>query len=94
MTNIYSDIVATFLAQLDRLKRLDARNNLGIIHSVKKVPGIDHLKSALKGIVEILFVAKLVQLSSILTRSLSVTCHLVCLRCAILSVHLKCVLRF
>ena len=38
-----------------------------LIHSVKKVPGIDHSKSSLKEIVKNRFDAKLAPLSSILT---------------------------
>ena len=41
-----------------------------IIHSVKKVPGIDHSKSPLKEIIKNLFDDKLAPLSSILTWSL------------------------
>ena len=47
------------------------------LHSVKKVPGIDHSKSPLKEIVKNLFDAKLVPLSSILTRTSSAIFHLV-----------------
>ena len=39
-----------------------------LVHSIKKVPGIDHSKSLLKKIVKNLFDAKLAPLSSILTR--------------------------
>ena len=48
------------------------------IHSVKKVPGIDHSKSPLEEIVKKLFDAKLTLQSSVLTWSSSVICHLVC----------------
>ena len=45
------------------------------IHSVKKVPGIDHSKSPLKEIVKKLFDAKLALLSSILKWRSSAICH-------------------
>ena len=61
---------------------------------VKKVPGIDHSKSLLKEIVKKIFDYKLAPLSSILTWSSSAICHLVCLQCSMLSVYLRCVLRF
>ena len=64
------------------------------IHSVKKVPGINHSKIPLKEIVRNLFDAKLALLSSILTWSSSAICHLVCSQCSMLSVHLKCVSQF
>ena len=63
------------------------------IHSVKKVPGIDHSKSSLKEIAKNLFDAKLAPLSSILTWSSSTICHLICSQCSVLSVYLKCVPR-
>ena len=58
------------------------------IHSVKKVPGIDHSKSPVKDIVKNLFDAKFAPLSSILTWSSSTFCHLVYPQC-IHSVNLK-----
>ena len=64
------------------------------IHSVKKIPGIDHSKSPLKEIVKNLFGAKFAPLSSILTWSSSAICHLVCSQCSMLSVYLKCVSGF
>ena len=64
------------------------------LHSVKKVPGIDHSKSPLKEIVKNLFDAKLAPLSSILAWISSATCHLVCSQCSMLSVYLKCVSQF
>ena len=67
---------------------------LNTVHFVKKVPGIDHSKSPLKEIVKNLLDAKLTPVSSILTRSSSAMCHLVCLQCSMLSVYLKSVLRF
>ena len=66
----------------------------GNIHSVKKVTGINHSKSPLEEIVKNLFDAKLAPLSSILKWSSSAICHLVCLQCSMLSVYLKCDLRF
>ena len=69
-------------------------NDFTRIHSVKKVPGIDHSKSPLKKIGTIFFDAKLAPLSYILTRSSSAICHLVCSLCSMLSVYLKCVSRF
>ena len=63
-------------------------------NSVKKVPGIDHLKSPFKEIVKNLFDAKFAPLSSILTWSSSAICHLVCSQCSMLSVYLKCASRF
>ena len=65
-----------------------------VLNSVKKVLGIDHLKSPLKEIVKNLFEAKLTPLSSILTWSSNAICHLVCSQCSMLSVYLKCVSRF
>ena len=65
-----------------------------IIHSVKKVPGIDYSKSLLKEIVKNLFDAKLGPLFSILTWSSSAICNLVCSQRSILPVYLKCVSRF
>ena len=64
------------------------------VHSFKKVPGNDHLKSPFKEIVKNLFDLKLAPLPSILTWSSSAICHLVCSQCSMLSVYLKCVLRF
>ena len=64
------------------------------VHSVKKVPGIDHSKSPLKEIVKSLFDAKLAPLSSILTWSSGAICHLVSSQYSVLSVYLKCVSRF
>ena len=61
------------------------------MHSVKKVPGIDHSKSSLKQIVKILFDARLAPLSSILTWRSSAIRQFVCLQCSMLSVYLKCV---
>ena len=63
------------------------------VHSVKKVPGIDHSKSPLKEIVKNLFDAKLAPLFSITTWSSSAICHLVYSQCSMLSVYLKCVSR-
>ena len=60
------------------------------IHSVGKVPGIDHSKSPLKETVKNFFDAKLTPLPSILTWSSSAICHLVCSQCSMLSVYLKC----
>ena len=71
-----------------------SREEVFYIHSVKKVPIVDHSKSLLKEIVKNLFDAKLVPLSSILTWSSSAICHLVCWQCLMLSVYLKCVSRF
>ena len=48
-----------------------------VIHSVKKVLGIDHSKIPLKEIVKYHFDAKSAPLSSILTWSQSAICHLV-----------------
>ena len=64
------------------------------IHSVKKVPEIDHSRIPLQKIVKNLFDTKLAPLSSILTWSSSAICHLVCSQCSMLSVYLKCVSRF
>ena len=64
------------------------------IHSVKKVPGIDHSESPLEEIVKNLLDAKLAPLSSVLMWSLSAFCNLVHLQCSMLSVVLKCVSRF
>ena len=64
------------------------------LHSVKKVPWINHSKSPLKKIIKTLFDAKLAPLSSILTWSSSAICHLVCSQCSILSVYFKCVSLF
>ena len=65
-----------------------------IVHSVKKLPRIDHSKSPLKEIVKNRFDAKLALLSSILTWSSSAICHLVCWQCSMLSVYLKWFSRF
>ena len=70
---------------------MDSFLKLFKINSVKKVSEIDHSKSPLKEIVKNLFDAKLASLSSILTRSSSAICHLVCSQCSMLSVYLKCV---
>ena len=56
----------------------------GSLHSVKKVPGINHSKSPLKEIVKNLSDAKLAPLSSILTSSSSAICNLVCSQCSML----------
>ena len=61
---------------------------LAVIHSVKKVPGIDHSKSLLKEIVKNLFDANLAPLSSILTWNSSAIWYLVCSKCSMLSVYL------
>ena len=64
------------------------------VHSVKKIPGIDHSKSPLKDIVKNIFDAKLAPLFTILTSSSSAICHLACWQCSMFSVYLKCVSRF
>ena len=64
------------------------------IHSVRKVPGIDHSKSPLKEIVKKIFDSNLPLLSSILTWGSSAICDLVCSQCSMLSVYLECVSRF
>ena len=51
-------------------------------------------KRKLKEFVKNLFDAKLAPLSFILTWSSSAICHLVCSQCSMMSVHLKCLLRF
>ena len=57
------------------------------VHSLKKVPEIDHSKSSLKEIFKNLSAAKLAPLSSILIRSSSRIWHLICSKCSILLVY-------